>query len=104
MAESNPAVTGPGSSMSCAGPRIAVPGIGTVRNESAAEVTARYRHGAALSLLHCDSSQLRVMAGTGFYENGADLVAGFDPEASRGRRLGRRAPDFDRCARCCASG
>jgi len=33
------------------------PGIGTVRNESAAEVTARYRHGAALSLLYCDSSQ-----------------------------------------------
>jgi hypothetical protein len=67
------------------------PGFGTVRNESAAEVTARYRHGAALSLLHCDSTGSRVMTRTEFYENGADVLAGFVSEASRLGRFGRRA-------------
>jgi hypothetical protein len=71
------------------------PRIGTVRNESAAEATARYRHVAALSLLHRDSSQLRAMSGTGFYGNGAVARAGFVSEASRRGRFGRRASGFD---------
>jgi hypothetical protein len=94
MAESNPAATGLASSTSMRCDVNRRPGIGTVRNESAAEVTARCRQVAALSLLHRDFSQLRVMSGTGFYRNGADALAGFVSEASRLGRMGRRASGF----------
>jgi hypothetical protein len=62
MSEPNPAATGLASSTSMRCDANRRPGIGTVRNESAAEVTARCRHAAALSLLLCDSSRSRVMA------------------------------------------
>jgi hypothetical protein len=94
LAESNPAATGLASAISMRCDANRRPGIGTVRRESAAKVTARYRPVAALSLLHCVSPRSRVMAGTGFYKNGADGPAGFVSEASRRCGLGRRASGF----------